>query len=106
MTHRIHLRGHWEVSEPSPGRVRFVRRFGRPRMLDSGTILRLILSGLSLPAVVQVNDQSPVSLVAEPLSFEPGPLEPRNVIVVDVAGRAGDLPPDLVMDIVELAESP
>jgi hypothetical protein len=101
MTHRIHLRGHWEVSEPSPGRVRFVRRFGRPRVTDPGRSIKLVVSGLVLPGTVRINSFPPQPMVSDPFSFEPGNLQPRNELTVEGTGDAASPPPDVVMEIEE-----
>lgn len=101
MTHRIHLRGHWEVSEPMPGRVRFIRRFGRPRMPDGGCSIQLVISGLLLPGTVRVNSAPPISIDGDPFSFDPGILLPRNELTVEGNGDSSSLPPELVMEIEE-----
>ena len=101
MTHRIHLRGHWEVSEPMPGRVRFVRRFGRPRMSDSVRFIRLVISGHMLPGTVRINSSAPRFVECDPFSFDPGNLQPRNELTVEGTGDSTSPPPEVVMEIDE-----
>jgi hypothetical protein len=101
MTHRIHLRGHWEVSEPMPGRVRFIRRFGRPRMSDAGSSIQLVISGLLLPGTVRINSSPPIPIEWDPFSFDPGQLQLRNDVTVEGNGDSSTPPPELVMEIEE-----
>ena len=99
MTHRIHLRGHWEVSEPSPGRVRFVRRFGRPRLPEPGLIVRLVVGELAIPATVQINSLFPVEVQSLPVQYVLGDLAPRNVLTIECGGTAATSPPEAVIEI-------
>ena len=60
VTHRIHLRGFWDVTEPEPGRVRFARRFGRPTSTPEQQLFLAIEA--AIPAMnVEIN-----RLVSEP----------------------------------------
>ena len=99
MTHRIHLRGHWEVSEPSPGRVRFVRRFGRPRLPDSNLIVQLVFDSISLPATVRVNDDTPVPLIEKAQAIPLANLGVRNVVTVECESTA--TMPEACVEIAE-----
>lgn len=99
MTHRIHLRGHWEVSEPSPGRVRFARRFGRPRLPDSHLNVQLVFDSISLPATVQVNDDTTVSFIEMTRAIPLANLRVRNVVTVECESTA--TMPEACVEIVE-----
>lgn len=101
MTHRIHLRAHWEVSEPSPGRVCFVRHFGRPRMPAGGLTIKLIISGIALPGTVRINSNPPIPIECDPFSFDSGDLASRNEMAVEFPGDSASLPPGVVMEIAE-----
>lgn len=54
VVHRIRLRGFWEVTPLPDGRVRHVRRFGRPRTLDTDESLWVVCDA----ATVTVNGHS------------------------------------------------
>jgi hypothetical protein len=93
--HRIRLRGPWE-SEPlgdSGNRVRFRRRFGRPRRLDPGDVVWLTFVGLDTAALVTLNgrllgrhEQGP-----EPFEFEVTELlRERNELLVDLEAVSGN----------------
>lgn len=99
MMHRIHLRGHWEVSEPSPGRVRFVRRFGRPRLPEPGMTVQLVVSELVGPATIQINDESPVAVSIVPFRYLLDDLATRNVLGIECNGTEATTPPEVVIEI-------
>lgn len=99
MTHRIHLRGHWEVSEPSPGRVRFVRRFGRPRLPEAGMTVRLVVSELAGSATIQINADLTVTITSDPFRHVLNDLAPRNALTVECDGTKTTSPPEAVMEI-------
>ena len=97
MTHRIHLRGFWDVSEPELVRVRFARRFGRP---SSSPEQKLSLVVESKQSVLRVDINGEL-LVSDSSSgrFSILILQSRNVVTIELAGDASTLPPDVAIEI-------
>jgi hypothetical protein len=85
-THLIRLRGFWEVTPVGGGRVRHLRRFGRPRALDPGEPVWLVGNSVPGPATVLLNGE-PVGTAAGPFAVEvTGRLRPRNELAIEVPG--------------------
>lgn len=90
-THRIRLHGFWTATEPSPGRVRHARRFGRPRTLDPDERAWLVCGGGGGPAAVSLNGELLGPTAGDgSFAFDVTPLlRPRNELWID--GPAGDV---------------
>jgi hypothetical protein len=110
--HLIRLRGGWEAidldsDDPRPrritlpgdlargrkGRVRLVRRFGRPRLGGPDETLSLRMERVpGLITAVFNGNRLPLELLAnDPIEFRPVPLRDRNELVLDVdTVAAGD----------------
>lgn len=85
--HRIRLGPPWEVVPLPDGRVRHVRRFGRPRTLDANERLWLATERIPGAAVYTLNGRP---LGERPAGggwvFDITPLvQPRNELVIEVA---------------------
>lgn len=97
VTHRIHLRGFWDVTEPEPGRVRFARRFGKPTSSPEQK-LSLVVESKQSVLRVEINGE----LLADDSSsgrFSILNLQSRNVVKIELAGNAKVLPPDVAIEI-------
>jgi hypothetical protein len=84
MAHRIRLGPPWEVAS-SEGRARHVRKFGRPRTLDSAEQVWLICDSLPPGSEVSVNGTSLGTANGELFAIEITPiLQPRNEVAIAV----------------------
>lgn len=98
-THRIRLRGGWEIIPLDGGRVRHARRFGRPRSRDASETVWLVCESVSDAAVVSLNGTRIGEAEAGwPFAFDvTGRLDVRNEVMIDVMGDAalGDVTIDI-----------
>jgi hypothetical protein len=92
-THRIRLRGAWEVTPLAGGRARHLRRFGRPRTLDPGETVWVVCEAAPGPAAVLVNGEVVGRGEAGPFAVEiTTRLAPRNELVIETAdGPLGEV---------------
>ena len=97
MTHRIHLRGFWDVSEPEPGRVRFARRFGKPTSSPEQK-LSLVVESKQSVLRVEINGELLVSDLSSG-RFSILNLQSRNLVTIELVGDAATLPPDVAIEI-------
>jgi hypothetical protein len=90
MSHRIRLGPPWEVVQEPDGRMRHVRRFGRPRTVDPGERVWMVAE-LPAGAEVRLNGE-PITLAADVTEQ----LQPRNELVVIAAAA----PENVALEIV------
>ena len=77
--HRIRLGPPWEVTPLPDGRVRHLRRFGRPRTLDANERLKLVCERVVTASVNGVELGTASEFDLTPL------LQPRNEVVIEMA---------------------
>lgn len=91
--HCIRLRGFWEVTPLNRTWVRYLRRFGRPRI--SNTDETVWIAGDAIPGAAEVSLNGVVLgriASGQPFAFEiTYRLNPRNILVIDV-NTMGDAP--------------
>jgi hypothetical protein len=89
-THRIRLRGSWEVAALGDGRMRHARRFGRPRTQDANETVWLVCESVPGGAVVSLNGTVIGHAEAgQAFAFDvTGQLDVRNEVAIDVMNNA------------------
>jgi hypothetical protein len=84
--HRIRLEGFWSPTPLGDGRVRHVRRFGRPRVLDPDETI-WVTGTAPGPATVLLNGE-PLGDADGPFAFDvTAKLLPRNELAIDGSGQ-------------------
>jgi hypothetical protein len=75
------------------GRIRHLRRFGKPRTLDAGETAWVVCDAAPGPAAVSVNGEVVGRAEAGPFAFEvTARLAPRNELVIETAdGPLGEV---------------